>query len=95
MPRVRFTKRSRADLNEIFDHIADGSPRAAQSMIDRIIERSRQLRDQPLSGHPREDLAPGLRSLRCGSYLILHELVGDSVLISHVVHHARNLSSII
>lgn len=94
MPRVRFTQRSRADLNEIYDHIADGSPRAAQSTIDRIVERVKQLRDQPLSGHPRNDLAPGLRSLRCGRYLILHEVLADAVVITHVLHHARNLPSI-
>ena len=95
MPRVRFTRRSRADLNEIYDRIADGSPRAAQSMIDRIVDRSSKLRDQPLSGHPRNDLYPGLPSVRCGHYLILHEVVGDSVVITHVVHHARNLPVIV
>ena len=95
MPRLRFTKRSRADLDEILDRIADDSPRAAQGTIDRIVERARILRDQPLSGHPRDDLFPGIRSVRSGKYLILHELKGDVVVIAHVLHHARNLPVIV
>lgn len=95
MPRVRFTKRSRPDFNEIYDRIAEGSPRAAQSMIDRTVDRSSKLRDQPLSRHPRKDLYPGLRSVQSDRFLTLHEVVGDRMIASHLVHHARNVPVIV
>jgi toxin ParE1/3/4 len=95
MPRVRFTQRSRADLGDIFDYIAADSPRAAQTMVDRIVLRAATLREQPLSGHPRDDLRPGLRSLRCGAYVILYEPHPGYVIIAHIAHHARNLPAIV
>lgn len=91
MPRVHLSAQSRADMDEIAETIGQHSLVAAERIIDRLIGRMKLLRDHPLIGHPRNDLRPGLRSLRCGKYVILHRSHSDGVGISRIVHHSRNL----
>lgn len=72
MPRVCLSARSRADLEEISEGIGFYDLRAAQRTIDGLIDRLKVLRDHPRAGHPRNEIRPGLRSLRYGHYVILH-----------------------
>ena len=52
------------------------------------------LADHPLLGPARPDIAPDLRYLISGNYLILYRALGDSVEIVRVLHGARNLSAL-
>lgn len=94
MPRVHLSARSRADLDEIAERIGERDLGAAKRMVDRLIARLRVLRDQPRAGHARNEIRPGLRSLRCGGYVILHYVGDDPVAISRIVHHSRNLPAL-
>jgi toxin ParE1/3/4 len=60
------------DLIEIWGFIAADSEAAADRMLDRIDEVLRMLRDRPLAGRARPELAPDLRSFPVGSYVLFY-----------------------
>lgn len=62
--RVRFSPEAHADLDELYDYIADAeSPDTAAHYIDAIITYCEQLADFPHRGRAREDIRPGLRTI--------------------------------
>ena len=60
------------DLIEIWGFIAEDNEAAADRMLDRIEEVLRMLRDRPLAGRARPELAPKLRSFPIGSYIVFY-----------------------
>jgi len=48
--KVRFTRGAQRDLADIYAYISQDSPAAASRFIDRLIERSRELADNPFEG---------------------------------------------
>ncbi len=94
MPRLQFSARSRADLAEIWDRIADDSHRSADAVHERLFERCLELIDQPRIGHRRDEVKPGLRCINSDGYSIFYRLAGDTVRISRIVHHTRHLGGI-
>jgi plasmid stabilization system protein ParE len=48
--RVRFTRAAQRDLAQIHTYISQDSPVLASRFIARLIERSRQLADNPFEG---------------------------------------------
>ena len=94
MPRLQFSARSRADLAEIWDRIADDSHRNADDVHERLYERYLQLIDQSLMGHRRDEVKTGLRCINSDGYSIFYRLTGTTVRISRIVHHARHLGLI-
>ena len=63
---------ARLDLIEIWGFIADDSEAAADRMLDRIEDVLRMLRDRPLAGRQRPELAQELRSFPVGSYIVFY-----------------------
>jgi toxin ParE1/3/4 len=60
--RVVFSRRADRRLNELYDYISDqSSPAIAIGYIRRIRAACLALADFPERGHPRNDIAPGLR----------------------------------
>jgi toxin ParE1/3/4 len=55
-----------ADVDEIWDYIAEDSPLQSDAWVDRLDAKLRVLATQPVSGRAREELAPGLRSRTFG-----------------------------
>ncbi|WP_366664103.1 type II toxin-antitoxin system RelE/ParE family toxin [Mesorhizobium sp.] len=47
----------------------------------------------PLSGPPRDDIAPGVRHLIVGEYLTLHRVGSDAVEILRVLHGRRKIGA--
>jgi len=86
-------KRPRAadDLIELWDYIAEDSVTRADAFIDEIDSKFHLLAGQPMLGRSREDLAPGLRSLPFGRYVIFYEVIPDGIAIVRVLHAARDL----
>lgn len=94
MPRLQFSDRSRADLAEIWDHLADRSSRPADAVHERIYERCLRLINQPNIGHRRDEVKRGLRCINSDGYPIFDRVSGTTVRISRIVHHARHLGRI-
>ncbi|MBZ9856608.1 type II toxin-antitoxin system RelE/ParE family toxin [Mesorhizobium sp. CA13] len=47
----------------------------------------------PLSGAPRDDIAPGIRHLIVGNYLTLYRVEDDAIEILRVLHGHRNFET--
>ena len=68
---TRYSNAARADLVDIWLHIAADSIAAADRQIDRIEGAIARLTDFPEIGHAREDAGSGVRLLLQDSYLVL------------------------
>jgi toxin ParE1/3/4 len=84
------TARADEDLIEIWVYIATEDPTAADRVLDAIEARWLQLARFPYSGLARDDIAPGIRHLVAGQYLILYR-IGKYVEIVRVLHGRREI----
>lgn len=91
MPRLRYSLRSRADLEAIWDFIAVDSPRQASAVLAHLHQKIERLRTQPLSGHRHLELQSDVRCLNRDGYLILYRYTAGLVRIDRIVHHSRDL----
>ena len=82
------------DLTEIWFTLALDSRTAAMRVVEAIDRRILALADFPEMGPIREDVAPDLRMLVEGNYLILYRVRSEAVEIVRVVHGARDLASL-
>ncbi len=95
MPRFVRTARAEEDLIEIWLSIAPDSEEAANALLDRFDEICECLATFPKLGPARPDLAPALRYMVVGRYLILYRIIQDGVEIVRVAHGARHLPDLI
>ncbi len=94
MGRLILTPRARADLDDIWLHVALENPGAADRLIDRIVTRCQGLADHPQLGPARPEIAPDARALVIGDYLALYRIDGSGAEIVRVVHGARQLKDL-
>lgn len=79
------------DLTEIGDYIAGDSPARARMFIAEIRAKAAQAAQRPRSFRARDDLAPGLRSVLHGRYVIFFRELDGAVRIERILHSARDL----
>lgn len=91
MKRLGFAPIARDDLEAIGLYIAEDDPDRALTFVAELENVSRLATVRPRSFPKREDLAPGLRKIVHGRYLIFFRELADEVRIERVVHGARNL----
>ena len=93
---TRYSNAARADLVDIWMHIAADSIAAADRQIDRIEDAIARLTDFPSIGHAREDAGPGVRLLLQDSYLVLYRYhqAEALVVIERIVHGRRDLTAL-
>ena len=94
MARVLFTRQAREDLIDIWRHIAEDDPQAADRVLDRLDEAAGHLALHPEMGAARDDIRPGLRYTISGSYLLLYRITDAGVEIVRAVHGRRDLFSL-
>ena len=94
MPVIQRTAQAEEDLIDIWLYIAQDNPAAADRLLDKIDGKIRLLAEQPAIGRAREDIAPDLRFLPIGKYLILYRIILDGIEIVRVVQGARNLKDL-
>jgi toxin ParE1/3/4 len=90
MATVARTARAEIDLIEIWTHIANDDPIAADRQLNKIDEACKMLAGHPHAGKRRDDLASGLRFYPVGNYLIFYIPHGDGVAVARVIHAARD-----
>ena len=95
MPAVLCTSRAHLDLVEIALHIAKENPAAADRWLDGFDEKCKALAHMPELGRKRPDLAPGLRGLPMGSYVIFYRLIPDGIQVVRVLHGARDIPTLL
>lgn len=90
MATAHRSSRAESDLMEIWGHIAQDDPLAADRQLDRIDEACKMLAKNPNGGPRREDLARGLRFYPVGNYLIFYTIADDGITVVRVLHGARD-----
>jgi toxin ParE1/3/4 len=85
---------ARAELVEIWTYIAaESSPGVADRAMERIAAGLDRLSLFPLTGRPRDELSPGLRSYFIRPrHTLFYRLKGEHLEVAHILHHARDLS---
>ena len=94
MRRFRFSRRARADIEEIGDFIARENPARAAAFIAGLRTHCRGLVDFPEAAPLRPEIGEGVRLAVHGRYLILYVVHPDLVEIRRVVHGARDLDGL-
>ena len=90
--RARLSHPARTDLIEIWTYVAEGSPEAADRLIDRIRGRCDVLARTPQMGRLRPELAEGIRSFPVGRYLILYRQSRGGIEVARVRGGEMDLS---
>ena len=94
MKRARFTPRTQADLRDIALYIARRNPERADTFVKEIIAHCHGIAPQPGIGRARPDIAPGIRSIPHGNYVIFYVEIDTGVEVAHVLHGARDVKSL-
>ena len=91
MARVTRRPQAEADILEIWDYIAEDSIVEADRWVDRLDEKLSLWATQPMMGHARDELAPGIRSLSFGRYVVFFEPLPDGIDVVRVLHGSRDI----
>ena len=90
--KLGYRPAARADLADIFAWVAErAGPEIALGYVERIRDTCRGLCDFPFRGSPRDDLAPGLRTVSFERRAVITYLVElEAVRIVRILHHGRD-----
>lgn len=96
MSRFVLTKAARADLDEIFEHIARDNPNAASRVLEKLREAMQMLARSPKIGHYRRDLASEpVRFWSVYSYLVIYRAETRPLEVVRVLHASRDVRTIL
>ncbi len=86
-------KLARQDLRDIWNHIADDNPDAADQMVELIVSKFATLAASPGIGSARPDFDGGdIRIFPVKNYAIFYRPADIGIEIARVVHAARDFS---
>jgi toxin ParE1/3/4 len=83
--QVVLSDKAKFDLFRIYRYIEERSPNAANAFIRRVDSNFESLARFPFIGRERSSLAPGLRCLVVGLYLIFYTIESDQITIVRVI----------
>jgi len=90
----RLARRVITDLEQISDYLGQRNPAAADRVIDELFRAFDLLAIQPELGIDLDELRPQLRLFHpakpAARYLIFYYIVSDGVMVSAVIHSARD-----
>lgn len=93
MAEVIWTARAREDLRSVHDFVARDSPRAAEQLIERLLDATDRLALFPMSGRVLPEFPDlGYRELIVSGYRVIHRNGDDTVWVVAVVHARRQLA---
>jgi toxin ParE1/3/4 len=93
MARIVRAPAAESDALEIWSYIAEDNPEAADRLLHRIDQMVRAIAKQPELGKKVEELAPDLRLIPIGSYLIFYRPMQNGVQIVRLLHGARDITA--
>lgn len=83
------------EIGDMWFGIAIHNPDTASRIVQRIDAQIRLLSEFPELGPERPEVAPGMRVLVEGNYLILYRVTEETVEIVRIVHGARDLAALL
>ena len=93
MARIIRAPAAEADAVEIWAYIAADNSSAADRLLNRFDRMFQKLSSQPLLGKAVEEIAPNLRFIPIGSYLVFYRPIKDGVEIARILHGARDITA--
>ena len=87
--KIRFTRPAQRDLAQIHAYISQDSPDIASRFVSRLVERSRQLADNPFQGIETDEPSVRVTVASKLRYLIFYLVTGDEIHITHIRHTSR------
>ena len=94
MPAVVVRPRALSDLAEIWAYVAEGSSDQADGFVDLIDSKFQALSRRPGMGRRRRELAPDIRSLTVGRYVVFYLSLSSGIEVVRVLHGSRDIESI-
>jgi toxin ParE1/3/4 len=91
--RVTRRPQAAADILEICDYIAEDSIVEADRWVDRLDEKLALWATQPMMGRSRDELAPRVRSLPFGRYVVFFEPLSDGIDVVRALHGSRDIDT--
>ena len=91
MPAAFRTLLAQADLDHIWDYIAEDSPAAADRFLTRLEKRCMALAEMPATGTPRPDIGAAVRCAPVNPYSVYYRPVDGGIEVLRVLHQARHL----
>lgn len=98
--QVQYAPRSLQDIEEARDYIAEVllNPQAANEIVAEIFAAGDRLAEQPCIGslfHGCTDLLNHYRHLSVHGYLLVYRVQGETVKIVRVLHHLRDIPTVL
>jgi toxin ParE1/3/4 len=90
----RLSPEAQADIDDIWDSIAQDKPSAADRFTASLSEKFSVLARQPRIGRLCDELRPGLHRFPVGNYLTFYRIRSRKVEIVRVLHGARDIEAI-
>ena len=94
MARLSVSPDAKQDLVEVFLFIAQDNLEAARRMHSQFQQTFLTIASQPSIGRSRHELAPGIRSLAVGRYVIYYRKAGRVVRILRLLHGDRDIENL-
>ncbi len=94
---VAFRPNALDDLGDVFHIVLQASrgPAVAETFVRRILDRCLRIGDAPRGGRPRDDLAPGLRTVPFErSAVIAYVVQSEQVLVTSVFYGGRDYEAL-
>jgi len=95
MTDPRISPRAQLDLEEAWAFLSQRNETAADRLIDAILKQCRIHAQFPLTGRPRDDLSPGLRSFNVSPYVIFFRSREETIEVVRLLHGSRDVETII
>lgn len=89
---IKITANARADLDELWNSLAQHNIDSAEKLLLKLDYRIRSLAQFPETGIPRPEIYDNLRLLVEGNYVVMYLVRNGMVIILRVVHGARDLT---
>ncbi len=91
--KIAYTLDAQQDLDDLWESRFVRGQTVADAVLDEMLERIQDLAEFPEMGRQRDELRPGLRSIRQTSHVIFYVVKGKTLVVLRVAHARRDISS--
>lgn len=93
--KYRLSEKAVDDLRTIWLYFRDKNPQASDNILKKIERKLEQVAHYPLSGPARPDIGPKARIFVVEDYVIVYEVMEESIFVATIVHGRRHPSDLI
>lgn len=96
MSTIKIRPRTKDDLADIWDYIAEDSEARADAFLESIEDKLKLLAENPRMGRLRDELVDKLRSwLIIRPYIVFYFPLSDGVEVIRILHGSRDIDSLL